>query len=171
MFRKPKDKVDLAIAAGAFVVKPKPAVTEPVPVAVQIIQPELVDIAVSRLQKQWNNPEPQLEPSKAQPTPEYPEVNGEEPTVGDVLDLVVVAWMTHDKTGQNRGGIGLARILRGSRRRQEKRSDGCHFREADIISLGVETVRPGSRLRARLADPTSEEGHPFILKDVEIYQE
>jgi hypothetical protein len=163
-----RDYIDEIIKQGAFVVKPKPVVA-PEPELVSEISTEIsLDSAAARLKKRWHN-DPQ-ETAPEIPATEYAEYNGgPEPIIGDVLDLVVVAWMTHDKTGQNRGGIGLARIPRGSRR-QEKRSDGCHFKEADIISLGVETLRPGSRIRARLTDPTSD-GHPFVLKDIEIYQD
>jgi hypothetical protein len=133
------------------------------------IAPEIsLQDAAARLDKHFHTPEAQPEPSTAQPTPEYP--TEEDPGLGDVLDLVVVAWKTADPTGRSRGSFGLARIQRSPTRRGGKRTDGCFFKDCDIISTGVETLRPGSRIRARLSEAIST-AHPFTLKDVEIFKD
>ena len=166
-----RDYIDEIIKQGARVLpKPKPAaIPEPVPepAAVPIIQPEPVAEAVARLQKCWHNPEPQPEPSKAQPTPEYAEYEkGWEPMIGDICDLIVVAFSSYDPTGRERGGIGLARP-EGS---NKGKRNGCHFVDRDVISEGAETLKPGSRIRARLAEAIST-AHPFSLQDIEAYRE
>lgn len=173
-----RDRIDDLISAGAFIVKPKPAVTpEPVPepATAPKVQPEsvaeaVVDIAdaVAQLDRCWHSPDPRE--TTEIPVTGYGDYGeeGPEPVIGSVLDLVVVAFSHNDPTGQSRGGIGLARIPRGSRRKG--RRDGCHFRDLDIISEGVETLRPGSRIRARLAEAIST-AHPFSLRDIEVYRD
>ena len=87
-----------------------------------------------------------------------------EPTIGDFLDLVVVSWRTEDPHRRGRGGIGLARPLgtsHGSR-------DGLGFREADIVSEGIETLRSGSRILGRVSEPFGN-GHRFSVTEIEIY--
>ena len=172
------DYIDLIRKQGARVLPPRPklAVTpEPDPTPVTEISTEIsteasLDSAAARLQKQWHNPEPQPEPSKAQPTPEYAEYEGGlEPMLGDILDLVVVAFSQTDPTGRERGGAGLARIHRGPEIRGKKRKDGCYFRDCDVVSEGMETLRPGSRIRGRLAEAISS-AHPFTVVDIEVYK-
>src|ERR1700722_2451120 len=123
-----RDYIDEIIKQGARVLPPKPV---PEPVAVPIIQPDpvaepVVNIAdaVAQLDRRWHNPDPQR--TTEIPATEYEEYEGSpEPIIGDIIDLVVVSFSHHDPTGRERGGIGLARIPRGPRRKG--RRDGCHF--------------------------------------------
>jgi hypothetical protein len=177
---RPRDYIDEIKKAGAFVIPPKRPVViveEHVPpvvetVAVEPVSPgEEVRPEESYALVPGSEPVTVPEPT-ATPDPEIDALVGkyrDEPTLGDVLDLVVVAWSTHDPTGQSRGGTGLARIPNNTQG-DNKRKDGFHFKEADILSYGVETLRPGSQIRARLAEPIWAASR-FSLKEIEIYKE
>jgi hypothetical protein len=166
--KREKDYIDEIIKKGAFVVPPKrPVVEAPAPHVI-----EAVETAIEPVEEVRSDEPADISEPVATPDPEIEALVGKygyEPTLGDVLDLVVVAWSIHDPTGQSRGGTGLARIPNNTQG-DNKRKDGFHFKESDILSYGVETLRPGSQIRARLAEPIWAASR-FSLKEIEIYKE
>jgi hypothetical protein len=173
---KKKDWIDDLIAKGAYV-RPRqiqPAVAPAVDITESSstgisgeIAPEIsLDSAVTQLEKQRHNPDPKKTTPDNHTTEYSEEIVGPELKVGDVLDLIVVSWSLIDPRGLNRPGQGLARP-HGVR--EKGRRDGFYFNQASVISEGVETLRPGSRIRGRLAEAISS-AHPFTVVDIEIYK-
>lgn len=160
----PRKDPEPEMAESQVVEAPPAVIEEEHIVPIEESQPA-VEVLAEKLQEHFSSDPRQ---TSEIPATEYSEYGDGEPAIGDVVDLVVVAFSTHDPTGQEPGGNGLARIPRRGSHTNGRR-DGCRFREADIISLGVETLRPGSKIRARLVESKSI-GQPFGLKDIEIYQ-
>lgn len=87
----------------------------------------------------------------------------------EFIDAVVTAWHRHpERIGRSALGSGFVKPLapNGISYWQQ----GAYLREENIITLGVETLKVGSRIRCRIGEPEPGYESPLAL-DVEIYME
>lgn len=88
------------------------------------------------------------------------------PKPGDVVNAVMVAWhKDSDLGGKCALGSGFAKTLN---KNGEATSTGLYVREEEIVTLGIETLKPGSYIRCLVAPPDA--GYETMRAlEIEIY--
>ena len=146
MRAKKRDHVDVAIAAGAFVLPPKP---QPAATPIEPEQPDVEDLA-EVLETAWSTGT--SDDTKPDTTPSDRRA---EDLIGQTVDGVVISW--------NPGWFGWPGFIR--LKKYGKSRGSLYFKQEDIVTIG--SVKVGSEVRFLVADS---DGKSLEDHDVEIYQ-